>query len=233
MLASVNDRLVHLGVLAAKTAQGRRAVAVSLVGGVEAHHVVDAGFVAGSRSVEEWLLGAGINPDEAYTAMPVDYVVGAVLLPAIGDRTLVVPHADMDVNLVDHIVSEAGRLGNPVIVSGIDLTGPLPGSFEGLAGRRAEALRTRYEDALARARISPVAHALGGAMDADVLHRISVDGPFAKGEWTLEEPEDALYVMLSLAGLSGMAEFVVEDGPAAGALERLADDAGLSSRLAA
>lgn len=227
----MNNRLVHLGVLAARTAQGRRAVAISLSGGVEMHHVVDAGFIAGSSAVEDWLLGAGITPDQAYGALPMEYVAGSIVLPALEDRTLVVAHSDLDINIVDLLVSECARIGSPAIVSGIDLSGPLPGLVNGIAGRRAEALRDRYEAALDRARTSPQTHHLSGSMEGDRLTRIEVDGPFAKGEWILDDEDDALFVMLSLAGLAGMARFEVENGPAVRVLSHLADEAGVGVEI--
>jgi hypothetical protein len=229
----MNDRLVHLGVLAARTAQGRRAVAVSLSGGVEMHHLVDAGFVSGSKMVEDWLLGAGINPEEAFGALPVEYVVESLILPALEGRTLVVPHCDLDVNVVDMLVSECGRVGTPAIVSGIDISGPLDGVVNGIAGRRADALRDRYEQALVRAATVPQTHVFDGMVEGSRLSRIEIDGPFAKGAWTLDGDDDALFVMLSLTGIAGMARFEVKDGPAAAALARLAREVGLESRPAA
>lgn len=229
----MENRLVHLGVLAARTAQGRRAVAVSLVGGVDMHHLVDAGFVSGSTMVEEWLLGAGISPDEAYGALPMEYVVNSLIIPALEGRTLVLPHCDLDVNLVDMLAAECARIGTPAIVSGIDLSGPLDGVINGIAGRRADALRERYEAALAKARTTPQPHVLEGAMDGDRLVRMEVDGPFAKGVWSLDDADDALFVMLSLAGLAGMARFEIVEGPAAPVLARLAGEVGVEIRPAA
>ena len=229
----MNDRLVFLGVLAARTAQGRRAVAASLAGAVEAHHLVDAGLVAGSRAVEDWLLGVGISPDEAHGALPPEWIARSILVPAIGDRTLVVAHADLDVNLVGEIVSELGRIGRPAIVSGLDPASASAPDVNGAAGRRAAGLAELYGRALEASRISPAPHVLSGTMANGSLASLSVDGPFAKGDWTLVDEEDGLFAALTLSGLAGSARFVVKDGPAAGALTRLADDAGLTGRLAA
>lgn len=228
-----ND-LTHLGILAAPTAQGRRAVAVALVGAVEEHHLVDAGFLAGSERVDAWLWSVGINPQELSSSLPADAVVHGILIPAIGSKTLVVTHEDMDAPLVDMLVSELGRIGNPAIVSGLAPTGPLAQAVNGAAGRRAMALQAAYEAALEQARRVPIEHVLDGAVSSDGnLARVSVKGPFAHSTWSLSDPEDALFVMLSLAGLSSMARFVVKDGPGAAALSEVAAEVGLMPRLAA
>jgi len=228
-----ND-LIHLGILAAPTGQGRRAVAVALVGAVEAYHLVDAGFLAGSERVDAWLWSVGINPQELATSLQADALVHGVLVPAIGTKTLVVTHVDMDVPLVDMLVSELGRIGNPAIVSGIAPTGPLAEAVNGAAGRRAMSLQASYEAALEQARRAPIEHVLDGAVAGDgTLARMSVAGPFAHSSWTLSDPEDALYVMLSLAGMAGMARFVVKDGPGAAALSEVAAEVGLTPRMAA
>lgn len=227
-----ND-LVYLGVLAAPTGQGRRAVAVALTGAVELYHLVDAGFSEGSASVENWLWSAGINPEESYAALPVDMMISEILLPEIGRRTLVVPHSDMDVSLVDSLVSAMGRQGNPAIVSGIELTGPLALVCNGTAGRRAFALQARYESALEEARSVPAVHVVDGTLVDGRIASMSVSGPFAKGSWTLDEDDDAMFLMMWLVGISGFATFEVKDGPAAAALRRLAEEVGMEWRIAA
>lgn len=228
-----ND-LIHLGILAAPTGQGRRAVAVAMVGAVEAYHLVDAGFLVGSERVDSWLWSVGINPQELSTSLQADALVHGVLIPAIGSKTLVVTHVDMDVPLVNMLVSELGRIGNPAIVSGIAPTGPLSEAVNGAAGRRAMSLQASYEAALEQARRTPIDHVLDGAVAPDgSLMRMSVDGPFARSSWSLSDPEDAMYVMLSLAGMTGLARFVVKDGPGAAALSEIASEVGLTSRMAA
>ncbi len=230
----MNTDLIHLGILAANTAHGRRAVAVALTGAVDAHHIVDAGFLPGSQRVDAWLSSVGINPQEAYSSLKTEPMVYGVLVPAIGSRTLVVSHVDTDVSLVDMLTRELGRLGNPAIVSGLAPSGPLAQSVNGAAGRRAIALQAAYEAELDKAARTPAEHVLDGAVDdKGELVRISVSGPFAQSSWSLDDPEDALFVMLSMTGMTGLAKFVVKKGPGASALSRLAAEVGLTSRLAA
>lgn len=225
--------LAYLGILAAPTLKGRRAVAVALSGAVELYHLVDAGLVSDSKAVADWLWTAGINPDEAASALPPEILLSDVLLPELGRSALVVCHSDMDVELVDTLVTTLGRQGNPAIISGIDLTGPIQEATNGAAGRRAFALQARYEAMLEQAAKAPIEHVLDGSLSGGKLVGISVDGPFAKQAWTLDEEADGMFVMMSLAGLSDHAAFIVKDGPAAAAISRLASQVGIERRLAA
>ena len=228
------SELTYLGVLAAPTAQGRRAVAVALAGAVDLYQLVDAGFVRGAKAVEDWLWTAGINPEESYAALPSEILLTSVLLPEIGRKTLVVSHGDMDIPLVDQLVTELGRQANPAIVSGIELTGPFAEAINGAAGRRAIALQARYEAALEEAEVSPLVHKISGKVGPKgTLESISIAGDFAKGNWTLDTEDDALFLLMSWAGMSGFAAFEVEDGPAAGALTRLGRGLGLFQKMAA
>lgn len=228
------SELTYLGVLAAPTAQGRRAVAIALSGAVDLYQLVDAGFVKGAKAVEDWLWTAGINPDESYSALPSDILLTSVLLPEIGRKTLVVSHGDMDIPLVDELVTELGRQANPAIVSGIELTGPFIEAINGAAGRRAIALQARYEAAIEKADVTPLVHKITGKVDVKgALQSISIAGDFAKGNWTLEAEDDALFLLMSWAGMSQNASFEVEDGPAAGALARLGREIGLFRKMAA
>lgn len=231
---TMSGQLAYLGILAAKTSRGRRAVAVALSGSVELYHIVYAGFMSDSQTVNDWLWTAGINPEEAANALPPEIMVRDILLPAIGSRPLVVCHSDMDVPLVDMLCTQLGRAGNPPIVSGIDLTGPIQEVTNGAAGRRAFALQARYEAELEEARRNPAVHVLDGTVDdAGILTGISVSGPFSKQAWTLESPDDAIFVMAGLAGMGDMVQFAVKEGPAAGALARVAEEVGIERRKAA
>lgn len=230
----MSDHLAYLGVLAAPTTQGKRAVAVALSGAVELYHLVYAGFHGSSKAVEDWLWSAGINPDEAATALPPEIVISDIILPELGDATLVVTHQDMDIPLVDALVRTLARQGAGVIVSGISIDGRIAEAVNGAAGRRAFALHAAYEAALEAASESPIEHRLSGEVDRDGnLISMAVEGPFAKGSWKIVEEDDAIFVASSLAPLSGFAELVVEDGPAAAALSRLAAQIGLEQKLAA
>jgi hypothetical protein len=230
----MSSDLAYLGVLAAQTAQGRRAVAVSLTGAIEAHHVVDAGFLSGSEQVKKWLWSVGINPAEAASSLDAESLVHGVIVPTLGRTPLVVSHADMDVPLVAMLVHRLGRMGSPAIVSGLAPSGPLAEAVNGAAGRRAFALQAAYEAALEQSRSKPAAHVLDGKISEDgSLAGISVEGPFAHASWTLAEADDATFVMLSLAGLAANARFVVKEGPAASALRREAAEAGLLPKMAA
>lgn len=230
----MTKHLAYLGVLAAPTTQGKRAVAVALSGSVELYHLVYAGFHGASKAVEDWLWSAGINPEEAATALPPEIVISDIILPELGDSTLVVAHQDMDIPLVDALVRTMGRQGMAVIVSGIVLEGPIAEAVNGAAGRRSFGLQAAYEAALERSVEEPQEHRLSGEVDRDGrLTSMAVDGPFAKGSWKIMEEEDAMFVAMSLAPLVGFAELVVEEGPAAAALSRLAAQVGLEQRLAA
>jgi len=230
----MSDQLAYLGVLAAPTTQGKRAVAISIVGAVELHHLVYAGFDGGSQVVEDWLWSAGINPEEASQALPPEIVISDILLPELSSKTLIVTHQDMDIPLVDALVRTLGRQGRPVIISGISLDGPIAASVNGAAGRRAFALLAAYEASLEAAAKDPIPHRLSGEVDRDGrLSSIAVDGPFSKGAWKIVEDEDALFIAMSLAPLAGFAEIVIDEGPAAAALSRLVAQVGLGQRLAA
>jgi hypothetical protein len=231
----MSDTLAYLGVLTAPTTQGKRAVAISLTGNVDLHHLVYAGFPKGNQAVDDWLWSAGINPEEAAMALPPEYLISDVLLPELAHSTLVVAHQDMDTPLVEALVRTLGRQGAPAIVSGIEVTGPVTKYLvNGAAGSRARALQSAYEDALEKSKTVPAAHRLAGVVDRDgQLTSISVDGPFYKGSWTISEPDDALFIAMSLAPLAMSSEIVVDKGPAAAALSSLAAQVGLGQRLAA
>jgi hypothetical protein len=229
-----NDNLTYLGVLAAPTSQGARAVAVALTGGVELYHFVDAGLDTGAEAVREWLWNAGINPDEAAIALPNDILIRDILVPAIGNKALVVHHGDVDIPLVDELLSALAESGNAVIVSGVELVGPIAASLHGAAPRRAFALQARYEAALDAARKSPPVHMISGKVDVSgMLTEIAVDGPFLKRTWTLETQDDAFFVLTHVSHVGSLAAFVIEGGPAQAELKRLANEFGLNEKLAA
>lgn len=225
----MSSELAYLGVLAAPTLQGKRAIAISLTGNVQSHHIVRANLDYGDESVTDWLWNAGINPREAAEAPPAEYFMSYVLLPELADSTLVVTYQDMDIPMVDALVRTLGRQGTPAIVSGVQLANPTTKCVvNGEAGSRADALQAAYEAALEGSRTVPAVHRLAGEMDCDgQLKSISVDGPFRKGAWAISEPCDALFIAMSLASLTKSAELIIEDGPAADALSSLAAQVGL------
>lgn len=230
----MSKTLTYLGVLAARTEQGRKAVAVCLTGAVELYHIIDAGFASGSEIVRDWLWTAGINPEEAACSFTYDMVISEVLLPEIGSHSLVIAHEDMDIDLVAALTSSLGRIGNPPIVTGIEILGPFNAVTNGAAGKRAFALQGHYEAALESSQKRPAAHLLSGKVAPNgKLQQISVAGPFAQHDWTLDDPEDALFVIMSLAGLLDRAVFNVAPGPAEKALRHLLKEVGLPQRLAA
>ena len=227
-----ND-LTYLGILAAPTREGKRVVAVALSGGAELCHFADAGLDCSSEAVQDWLWAAGINPDEAATALPPEILIKEVLVPAIGSRALVVHHGDREIAFVDQLITALADAGNVVITSGLELIAPIEEAPNGAAGRRAFALQTRYEAALADARKSPLIHLIGGSVENGRLVAITVDGPFAKQSWTLENDEDAFFVMTHLSHLGPLTAFVIEKGPGKTELKRLANELGLGEKLAA
>src|SRR3546814_11025063 len=106
---SNNDRLTYLGILSAPTDQGPRAIAVALSGAVSLHHFVDAGLDTDAEVVRDWLWSMGINPDNVATAMPADVLIRDILIPSIGNRVLVVHHADSETR------SEERRVGKECV----------------------------------------------------------------------------------------------------------------------
>lgn len=226
--------LAYLGTLAATTTRGRRAVAASLTGAVELHHIVHSGLDVSNEAVSDWLWSMGINPDEAVESLPPEILIEEVFMPELKSVTLVVTHDDLDIPFVDLLVRALGRRGNPVIVSGLSPTGPLAEYVNGAAGRRAIALQAAYEAAIEQASHSPVVHHLTGTLDAEgKISSISIDGPFAKNSWTVSEEDDALFVAMALAPLNGFAKLKVQEGPAAVSLSRLAAQVGLEQSIAA
>lgn len=228
------EQLTYLGLLAAPTSQGPRAVAIALAGGEELHHIVDAGLDTSAEPVRDWLWNAGINPDEASAGLPADFLIRELLIPVLADKTLVVHHADLEVSLVDQLVSEMADAGLSVIISGVDLAGPIASVMNGAAPRRAIALQARYEAALATAAITPINHKVRGKVDqTGALTEISVDGPFLKRNWTLEDADDAFFVMTQISHVGPLAAFLIEGGPAQQQLKLLANELGINEKLAA
>lgn len=225
----MSSTLAYLGVLAAPTPQGKRAVAISLTGNVQSHHIVRANLDYGDESVTDWLWNAGINPQEAAEAPPAEYFISYVLLPELADSTLVVTYQDIDIPMVDTLVRTLDRQGTPAIVSGVQLADPTTKYVvNGEAGSRADALQAAYEAALEGSRTVPAVHRLAGTVACDgQLKSISVDGPFRKGTWTISDPCNALFIAMSLTSLTKSAELIIEDGPAADALSSLAAQVGL------
>src|SRR3546814_13518549 len=69
------------------------------------HHFVDAGLDTDAEVVRDWLWSMGINPDNVATAMPADVLIRDILIPSIGNRVLVVHHADSETPFVDALVT--------------------------------------------------------------------------------------------------------------------------------
>ena len=229
-----DDYLTYLGVLSAPTKTGRRAVAVAITGGAEIYHLVDAGLDTSSSAVQDWLWTAGINPDEARSTLPSNILIRDILLPAIGRKALVVHHGDMDVPFVDELVRRLPDNGSSAIVSGLDLSGPIAQAGNGAAGRRAFALQVRYEAALADAEQTPARHAIGGQLNSDgFLTHLTIDGPFAKQSWTLDQENDAFPALVSIMHLGTLAAFIIEEGPAKNKIKHLVNQFGFDERLAA
>lgn len=229
-----NEYLTYLGVLSAPTKTGRRAVSAAITGGAEIYHLVDAGLDTSSSAVQDWLWTAGINPDEAKSALPSDILIRDILLPAIGRKALVVHHGDTDIPFVDELIRHLPNNGSSAIISGLDLNGPIAQAGNGAAGRRAFALQMRYEAALADAEQTPARHEISGRLGNDgSLTHLAVDGPFAKQSWTLDEEGDAFPALVSIMHLGTLAAFIIGDGPAKDKIKLLVNQFGFDERLAA
>lgn len=228
------EQLTYLGLLAAPTTKGSRAVAIAFTGAVEMYYVIDAGLDTSSEAVRDWLWNAGINPDEAAQALPSDFFIKEIAVPALDGRPVVIHHSDLEVSLVDSLVNALIEAGNTPMVVGLDLNGPIAAMVNGAAPRRAIALQARYEAALAIAEKSPLLHTINGKVDPlGHLTEISVSGPFIQRNWVLEDQEDAFFVLTQISHVGPSAAFIIEGGPAQIALKRLANDFGLAEKLAA
>ena len=226
--------LAYLGTLAAVTTRGRRAVAASVTGAVELHHIVHSGLDTSIQAVSDWLWSVGVNPNEAIESLPPEILIEEVFLPALESITLVVTHDDLDIPFVDSLVRALGRRGTPAVVSGLAPSGPLADYVNGASGRRAAALQAVYEAALEEASKTPLVHHLTGTVDSEgKISSISIDGPFAKSTWTVTEEDDATFVAMALAPLGGFAKLKVQEGPVAAPLSRLAAKVGLEQSIAA
>lgn len=229
-----NDRLMYLGILAAPTEQGSRAVAVALAGAVELHHLVDAGLDLNVEAVRDWLWAAGVNPDNAAIAMPADAVIRDILLPAIGGRMLVIHHGDAEVPFVDELIKALRQNGAFPTISGIDLLGPIDSDVEGDAPRRAAALQERYQAAIEIASKEPLIHKISGEVSSTGdLKSIAISGVFSKQKWTLESEDDALFILSDISHMGPLAAFAIEPGPAQTRLKQLVAENGLSEKIAA
>lgn len=229
-----HSQIAYLGILSAPTQEGRHAVAVALSGAAELYHLVDAGIDTSSDVVRDWLWAAGINPEEAATALPGDVLIREILVPSIGSKPLVIHHGDMDIPFVDSLHRAISRTNSPPIVSGLDLTGPIAQAGNGAAGRRAFALQARYEAAIDEARKCPAVHRISGALNEEgQIAHLSISGPFAQRSWTLERDDDAFLLMINIMHIGSLATFVIDPGPAQEKLRLLAAQVGLDERLAA
>src|SRR3546814_3752571 len=93
-------------------------LAVALSGAVSLHHFVDAGLDTDAEVVRDWLWSMGINPDNVATAMPADVLIRDILIPSIGNRVLVVHHADSETPFVDALVTHLRVSGGFIGISG-------------------------------------------------------------------------------------------------------------------
>lgn len=229
-----SDNLVYLGILPAPVADGRKAVAVALTGAVELYHFVDAGLDIKHPLVDDWLWLAGINSREIASALPPAALIKNVILPAIGNKTLVVAHEDVSLSFVDELIYAIRTAGGYATISSIELKGPIAMCENGAAGRRAFALQARYEAALDTARKVPAIHRISGQLGDDgQLTLISIDGLFSKRSWTIESEADAIVSLIAIAQIGEYACFVIDDGPAQNALKALASEFGIEEKQAA
>src|SRR3546814_11876403 len=120
--------------------------------------------------------------------MPADVLIRDILLPSIGNRVLVVHHADSETPFVDALVTHLRVSGGFIGISGIELVGPIDSDANEEARRRSDALRERYEAALELAAKEPLIHTISGEIDANgALKSISISGAFSKQKWRSEE----------------------------------------------
>jgi len=224
----------YLGVLAAPTANGKRAIAVALTGAVNLYHFVDAELDTDDEVVADWLWIAGINPDEIRNTVSPRFLIDEVLIPSIGAKTLIVHYQDMRIALVADLVAALAAKGRPSIVSGIELDGPIPQAANGAAGRRALALQSRYEAALDSARAAPAVHNISGEIDEEGrLVQSAVAVPFSRRGGSVLDEAEAFFVMTEILHIGGLATFAIEPGAAHSALKDLSNNIGLDVRIAA
>src|SRR3546814_10277627 len=76
--------------------------------------------------------------------MPADVLIRDILIPSIGNRVLVVHHADSETPFVDALVTHLRVSGGFIGISGIELVGPIDSDANEEARRRSDALRERY-----------------------------------------------------------------------------------------
>lgn len=233
-MSEVNNKLTYLGVLTAPTAAGPRAVAIALTGAVELYHLVDGDLDTNVDAVRSWFWEAGINPDDAACAVPSQAMIRDILLPAITGHALVVHHSDLDLSFVDELLTAIAGRGDVAIVSGVELAGPIATMLDHAASRRAFALQARYEAALDAARSSPAVHAINGVLDAHGdLIELSIDGPFMKRRWHIDNADDAFFVLAQVGHLGPLAAFRIEAGPAQAQIKKLANEFDLNEKIAA
>jgi hypothetical protein len=220
--------LTFLGVLTVSTQDGRRPVAVALSGASELHHLVDAELDLTADSVRDWLWSAGINPDNAANALPANALIHDILAPAVGTRTLVLHHRDTDLDFVSELAVAVRENGGYTTISGIELIGEMESDQNAEAARRADALRSRYEAAIAIAEKEPLIHKISGSVDAEgALTSITISGVFANQKWDVKDENEALFVLANVSHMGPLAAFAFEPGPAQRALKKLADESGL------
>lgn len=229
-----NSNLTYLGILAAPTKAGKQAVGVAITGAVDLYHLVRGDLDYSSEIVRDWLWTANVNPDEARASLPAAALIRDIVIPALAGRTLVVHHADLETPFVKELVSALREVGNDPIISGVDISGPLPQGVNGAAGRRAAALQQQYEAALEEAQNAPAIHRIAGSLnDAGDLTQISIAGPFAQRSWTVAAENEALFVMATILHIGDLAAFEIEPGPSEAQIKALADQVGLTTKLAA
>ena len=197
----VNDPtplLAFLGLLAAETPRGRRAVAWSLVDGSGAplsSGAFASGIDANDDIAAEWLLSHGIGPNTP--RLEVDDAVTAAMLPSLRARTAVVHSSDVDLAPIHTLREHAAEELGIVNVSAVDLTSPDDAAH--VADARANALRLAYQAALSAAQTLPKRHTVDAMLSPNGdLARVWVTGPFTHAEWTGEHIALGLWTLQDL-----------------------------------
>lgn len=229
---SIAPNLTYLGVLAAPTEEGPQVVAVATEGAVDLYHLVNPGIDVNHPAVQDWLWTAGINPLELADSLPPDILIRDVLIPQIGTHTLVICLADMEVPFVCDLAAALQKSGKRPIVTGVELKGLIEQAENGAAGRRAHALKVRYESALKLAEREPVIHRINGRVgDAGQLTELSISGIFANYTYPLQDEQQAFWVLASFMNLGNEVRFTIEQGPAYPAIHALVEKHNLQSHF--
>src|SRR3546814_8004777 len=144
--------------------------------------------------------------------MPADVLIRDILLPSIGNRVLVVHHADSETPFVDALVTHLRVSGGFIGISGIELVGPIDSDANEEARRRSDALRERYEAALVLAAKERMIHTISGEIEANgALKSISISGAFSKQKWSFDTDDDALFVVSEISHMGPLPNLITEE----------------------